>query len=186
MERQVGQRRRWREGRYEGDGGLAVQFCIGVNRQRWLKRMKRRLRRGSGGRKEGKGRHTRHTIRPHLRQSLTRSLAHADTLPDTRCPASPSICHFCPVFSFSDDLASRNSFSQRSVCCTRRLRYWRRLARIWRHVRERASRVFRSTLWAIWVTILGGNVSPNDCDGKGGMPRAGGRTDRRPKLLRGC
>lgn len=27
-ERQVGQRRRWREGRCEGGGGLHVQFCV--------------------------------------------------------------------------------------------------------------------------------------------------------------
>lgn len=29
-ERQEGQRRRWREGRDEGGGGLDVQFCAGL------------------------------------------------------------------------------------------------------------------------------------------------------------
>lgn len=100
-------------------------------------------------------RRTRQTILPHRRQSLTRSLAQVDTLPETRCPASPSMCHFRPGFSLSIELASRNSFSQRSVCCTRRLRYCKRLARTWRHVRERASSVFRSKLCASWVTMLG-------------------------------
>lgn len=27
-ERQVGQRRRWRAGRWEREGGLSVQFCV--------------------------------------------------------------------------------------------------------------------------------------------------------------
>lgn len=124
-------------------------------------------------REEGMMGRTRQTILPHLRQSLTRSLAQVDTLPETRCPASPSMCHFCPGCSLSADLASRNSFSQRSVCCTRRLRYCSRLARTWRHVRERASRVFRSTLWANWVTMLGWrcqySVAWNEGCGKGGQ-----------------
>lgn len=117
-------------------------------------------RKGSGrGREGGGGDITRQTILPHLRQSLTRSLAQVDTLPDTRCPASPRMCHLCPGFSPSEKHAarptsSRNSFSHRSVCRTRRLRYCNRLARICRHVRDKASRVFRSTLWASWVTML--------------------------------
>ena len=52
-ERQVGQRRRWREGRCEGGGGLDVQFYLHVDGQLWAGPMKRRLRR-DGGRKEGR------------------------------------------------------------------------------------------------------------------------------------
>ena len=144
---------------------------------------------GIGGHRIGK--RTRQITLPHLRQSLTRSLAQADTFPETKCPASPSMCHFCPGSSLSVGLASRNSFSQRRVCCTRRVRYCKRLARIWRHVRDRASRVFRSTLWARLVMMLGWELSVY-CDEieiylcRKEDWEAGGRTDRRPRLQRSC
>ena len=43
------------------------------------------------------GRHTRQTTLPHLLHSPTRSLAHVLTFPETKCPASPKICHFWPA-----------------------------------------------------------------------------------------
>ena len=50
-EMQVGQRRRWREGRCEGGGVLYVQFYIHVDGQLWAGAMERRIRR-DGGRKQ--------------------------------------------------------------------------------------------------------------------------------------
>ena len=46
------------------------------------------------------------------------------------------------------------SLEQWRVEVMREARYWRRVERSWRQVRERAWRVFRSMEWVIWMIIL--------------------------------
>ena len=143
-ERQVGHRRRWREGRCEGEGGLSVQFCslhqvISYSSEICL---------------TGEAELTRQTTLPQRLQSLTKSLAQVLIFPETRWPASPSMCHLCPLCFWGRRFM--DSFSQRNVWRTRRLRYCRRVKRIWRQVCESACRVFRSMWWVNSVIILVG------------------------------
>ena len=84
----------------------------------------------AGEARENKGAaHTLQTTLPHLLHPPTKSLAQVPTLPLTKCPASPRICHFWP----SGFRAARPrwwvcaSFSHRRVDCRRRVRYCRRL-----------------------------------------------------------
>lgn len=72
-ERQAGQRRRWREGREEIGGGLAVQFCRGFSGCRVPEvgvscvadggKERRRRSKEDGGREGGRDKHGRQSAR---------------------------------------------------------------------------------------------------------------------------
>lgn len=108
---------------------------------------------------------TLHTTLEHLRHSPTISRAHFRTLalvnlPDCcRCWLTERRTDFtlsgiaAPRLSISERV-SIYSFSQHSVCLTNSWRKGSRFARNWRHVRDSAWRVFRSTDRPISLTIL--------------------------------
>lgn len=115
---------------------------------------------------------TRHTTRPHRLHSPTMSRAQAPTLPlvirPMRTPPAPYVFHaWCDSRRRSPSLRPipTSSFSQRRVCAMSWVRYWRRFARTWRHVRDSSWRVFRSRKLAIWEMMLtvGGSA-------RGGIP----------------
>lgn len=102
---------------------------------------------------------TLQTTVPHLRHSPTRSLAQLPTLPIISIPALPcstkyksaALARYRKVCS---GFGSTSSFAQCSVHVKRYERYWSRLARIWRQVIDRESKVLRSRCAAMEVMIL--------------------------------
>ena len=113
----------------------------------------------------GKFKLTLHTILPQLRHSPTISRAHLPTLPRVMRP-EPALPWLkrrktdltlvgmaAPASSISSTV-SMYSFSQRRVSRTSWCRNGARLRWNWRHVRDKAWRVFRSTARAISLTTL--------------------------------
>ena len=98
---------------------------------------------------------TRQAIVPHCRHSSTISVAHAPTLPlkirPERSPCLPDAVH-CLRLALKASPRSTpgfaSEFMHRNDCVINEVRYSRRLARIWRHVRDRSCSVVRSTYFA--------------------------------------
>jgi hypothetical protein len=127
--------------------------------------------------------HTLHTTLLQRRHSPTISRAHLPTFPRVIRPGPPLLW----LSSCSTDLTlfgiialpssisatvSIYSFSQRRVSRTSWCRNGARLAWNWRHVRDRASRVFRSTARAISLTMLNEQKGVGVSDGIRGEERS--------------
>ena len=148
------QRRRIRPFIAVREGGLIVQFCSG-SVVHFLSSNSHRTQK----------QHTLHTILLHRRHSPTMSRAHLPTFPRDIRPGPPllwlSSCStdltLFGMMALSSSISatvSIYSFSQRRVSRTSWCRKGARLTWNWRHVRDKAWRVFKSTARAISLTML--------------------------------